>query len=112
MEQENKENLPLENKRKGLSFDPDDYLILMQIGQGNFSEVFMVEHKETKVIYAMKMFNKMRVEQLKKQQDVLIEKHVMEKITKHANIIGYNGSNKDEVMRINISFIFIFYMSI
>lgn len=79
------------------TFDPDDYVLMMQIGQGNFSELFLVEHKITKILYCQKMFTKMRVEQLKKQEDVLMEKHVMEKISEHKNIIKYYGSYKDEM---------------
>ena len=44
----------------------------------------------------MKTFQKMRVEQLHKEIDVLMEKHVMEKIKPHKNIIGYFGSAKDD----------------
>jgi serine/threonine protein kinase len=86
------------SKKKGLNFNPDDYLCLRCIGSGNFSEVFMAEHKETKILYTMKIFQKMRVEQLRKQEDVLMEKHVMEKMSQHENIIKYYGSAKDETM--------------
>lgn len=81
---------------KVTNFNPDDYVILMMIGKGNFSEMYLVEHKETKILYAMKLFLKARVEQIKKQEDVLMEKHVMQKIEPHGNIIGYYGSAKDE----------------
>jgi serine/threonine protein kinase len=87
----------MENSNAPDNFDPDDYVEMMQIGQGNFSELLLVEHKTTKVLYAMKIFQKMRVEQLKKQEDVLIEKHVMKKITPHNNIIKCYGSFKSEV---------------
>jgi serine/threonine protein kinase len=82
---------------KGPVLDPEDYVSLMQIGQGNFSELYMVEHKDTKILYTLKMFTKMRVESLKKQEDVLMEKHVMGKISEHRNIIKFYGSNKDEM---------------
>ena len=97
----NKENINnIENKKKQISnntFNPDDYLIMMKIGQGNFSEVFLVENINTKVLYAMKQFLRQRVEQLKKQEEVLMEKHVMNKITPHKNIIGFGGSFRDSV---------------
>lgn len=78
-------------------FNPDDYTMMMEIGRGNFSELLMVEHKTTKVLYCMKMFTKQRVEQLKKQEDVLMEKHVMEKVPPHEYLIGYKGSYKDDM---------------
>jgi serine/threonine protein kinase len=77
--------------------NPDDYVFMMKIGHGNFSELYMVEHKISKILFTLKMFTKMRVEQLRKQEDVLMEKHVMNKITEHENIIKFYGSNKDEV---------------
>ena len=95
----NNENKTEEQKKpkKGKNFVLDDYVCMMLIGSGNFSEIYMVEHKITKILYAMKSFSKMRVEQLHKQEDVLMEKHVMEKITPHENIIGYYGSSKDDL---------------
>ncbi len=92
---ENNTNPEEVNKVKVIN--PDEYVTMMQIGQGNFSELYLVEHKDTKVLYAMKMFTKQRIEQLKKQEDVLMEKHVMNKISQHENIIDFHGCNKDEV---------------
>ncbi len=57
----------------------------------------MLEHDKTKMLYSIKMFSKQKVEMLKKQEDVLMEKHVMEKIEDYENVIRYYGSNKDEV---------------
>ena len=83
-------------RKTGKNFNLDDYITMLLIGSGNFSEIYMVEHKVTKILYAMKSFSKIRVEQLHKQEDVLMEKHVMEKIPSHPNIIGYYGSSKDD----------------
>jgi hypothetical protein len=94
---ENNYQYPTSSDPKNKKFNPENYVQLMSIGNGNFSEVFMVEHVETKVLYSLKMFTKRRIESLNKQEDVLMEKHVMEKIEEHDNIIKYYGSNKDEV---------------
>ena len=96
-EEEKKEDTALPPKKKGKNFKLNDYVCMMLIGSGNFSEIYMVEDKVTKILYAMKTFSKMRVEQLHKQEDVLMEKHVMEKIQPHENIIGYYGSAKDDL---------------
>jgi serine/threonine protein kinase len=98
-------------EEKKTTFDPNDYVEMLQIGQGNFSEMLLVEHKDTKILYAMKVFNKMRVEQLKKQQDVLMEKHVMNKIIPHNNLIRCYGSNKNEVIISLQRCSYIFYMN-
>ena len=42
--------------KKGKNFNPDDYIIMLSIGTGNFSEVHLVENKNTKILYALKSF--------------------------------------------------------
>ena len=69
---------------------------MLSIGTGNFSDVHLVEHKTTKILYALKSFEKRRVESLHKERDVLMEKYALEKIAPHKNIIGYYGSAKDD----------------
>ena len=81
---------------KGKNFNLEDYVLMLSIGTGNFSEVQMVEHKETKILYALKCFEKRRVESLHKERDVLMEKYALEKITPYPYIIGYFGSAKDD----------------
>ena len=85
-----------DKKIKGKNFNPDDYVLMLSIGTGNFSNIQMVEHKETKILYALKSFEKRRVESLHKERDVLMEKYAMEKITPSPYIIGYYGSAKDD----------------
>ena len=87
------------NKKENL-INPEDYVQLMKIGEGNFSEIFLVENKETKLLYALKQFIKRRVEQLKKQEEVLMEKYVMNKVSPYKDIIVYRDSYKDEVNKI------------
>ena len=43
---------------KGKNFNIDDYILMLSIGTGNFSEVHLVEHKTTKILYALKSFEK------------------------------------------------------
>ncbi len=78
-------------------FVPEDYVSLMEIGRGNYSSIFLVEEKKSKLLCAMKIYMKMRVENLRKKGEVLMEKHVLEKISPHKYIINFIGSNKDEV---------------
>lgn len=78
--------------------NPDDYLCLTQIGWGNFSDLYLVEHKQTKELYCLKTFEKNKVERMRREGDVLMEKHVMSKIEKHENIIKFYGSKKDDFM--------------
>ena len=86
MKEEEKNNPP--KTTKGKNFNIDDYILMLSIGTGNFSEVHLVEHKTTKILYALKSFEKRRVESLHKERDVLMEKYALEKISPHKNIIG------------------------
>jgi len=97
-----KQNIEYINKENNIpnksnTFNPEEYVMMMKIGQGNFSEILLVENKNTKKLYAMKQFLRQRIEQLKKQEEVLMEKHVMSKITPHRNVIGFGGSYRDSV---------------
>lgn len=76
-------------------FNPDDYVVLKQIGWGNFSDIYLVESKKNKQLSVMKTFEVNKVERMKKQRDVLMEKHVMHKVGAHENIIKYYSSFKD-----------------
>ena len=94
--EETKDNKNENKKKRGKNFNPDDYILMLSIGTGNFSHVQMVEHKETKILYALKSFEIRRVESLHKERDVLMEKYALEKITPNEYIIGYYGSAKDD----------------
>ena len=94
--EKNLENKEKNKKKRGKNFNPDDYVLMLLIGTGNFSSIHLVEHKETKILYALKSFEKRRVESLHKERDVLMEKHALEKITPNEYIIGYYGSAKDD----------------
>ena len=94
--EEAKEKKEEVKEKKGKNFKPEDYILMLSIGTGNFSEVHLVEHKTTKILYALKTFEKRRVESLHKERDVLMEKYALEKMTPHKNIIGYYGTSKDD----------------
>ena len=69
----------------------------MEIGKGNYSSIYLIEEKKSKLLFAMKIYLKMRVENLRKKGEVLMEKHALEKIGTNKYIINFIGSNKDEV---------------
>ena len=95
-ENSNKDNTEETKLSRNKNFNPEDYISMLQIGTGNFSEVTMVEHKETKVLYALKSFERRKVESLHKERDVLMEKYAMEKMDPCPYIIGYYGSAKND----------------
>ena len=54
--EETKEKKEEVKEKKGKNFKPEDYILMLSIGTGNFSEVHLVEHKTTKILYALKTF--------------------------------------------------------
>lgn len=91
---------------KVTSFQPSNYVILKQIGWGNFSDIFLVQCKTTKELSIMKVFEGQKIERLRKQRDVLMERHVNTKIKPYKYIIKYIGSCKDKThLYINYEYI-------
>ena len=78
-------------------FNPQEYSVMKQIGWGNFSDIYLVEHKKEKKLMVMKVFEANKVERLRKQRDVLMEKHVMLKVKEHEYLIKYYSSFKDDM---------------
>ena len=54
------------------------FMILKQLGAGSFSKVFLVKHKVTKDLYAMKSINKTTVERLDQVNNTIGERHILE----------------------------------
>lgn len=77
----------------------NDFEVCMHLGSGNFSEVFLVRLKEDpKQIYALKTFQKEKVNRLNKINEVLMEKHALCKLNDpgHKNVIKLIDTFKDE----------------
>eukprot|EP00915_Cephaloidophora_sp_WS-2016_P005180 GHVH01006879.1.p2 GENE.GHVH01006879.1~~GHVH01006879.1.p2 ORF type:complete len:576 (+),score=64.11 GHVH01006879.1:111-1838(+) len=55
----------------------DDFELENVVGYGNYCEVVIAIHRESKKTYAVKIIDKQRCQQLKHTLDVLIEKHVL-----------------------------------
>ena len=71
----------------------DDFEVIKEIGEGNFSKIILVEYKKTEKKYAMKIINKPKVKSMRKELDVLHEKLTLYRIFDHDR--GKNLS-KDE----------------
>ena len=54
-----------------------DFDIKKQIGEGGFGKVFLVEHKQTKVLYAMKAIRKDLIIELNYMRNIEMEKNVL-----------------------------------
>jgi serine/threonine protein kinase len=56
-------------RAKELKFD--DFELIRDIGEGNFSRILLVEHTEFKKSYALKLVVKQKLMQLRKELDIL-----------------------------------------
>ena len=58
----------------------NDFIVHSRIGSGSFGNVFLVERKETNMLYAMKVLNKKKVFQDKLKRYVITERNVLSAI--------------------------------
>jgi len=69
----------LEQSSKSLKFE--EFEIIRVIGEGNFSKIFMVEHKKFPgKHFGLKVVSISRVKSLRRETDILLEKHSLNKI--------------------------------
>ena len=59
----------------------DNFEAIKKLGDGNFTEVFKVEYKgNTGVYFALKICSMQKVKSLRKETDIIMEKHALNKI--------------------------------
>ncbi|CAG9315561.1 unnamed protein product [Blepharisma stoltei] len=75
----------------------DDFQFLEILGIGNFSEIIHVEERRTGKQYALKKVNKQKVTQLRKQADILMEKHVMNRLKDLEGVVHLYECFKDSM---------------
>lgn len=76
---------------------PDAYEIVKPLGSGNFSEIYLVVDKLTGRHLALKQIDKQKVNRLHKQQDVLMEKHILTKLLGVPGCLQLVRTFKDEL---------------
>lgn len=54
--------------------------MIRKIGEGNFTQIYQVEHKKSKRQYALKVCDSRKVANLRKETDILMEKHALNKL--------------------------------
>jgi len=55
-----------------------DFEVIRKVGEGNFTEIYQVEHGGK--MYAMKVCQMAKVKNLRKETDILMEKHALNKL--------------------------------
>mmetsp|Transcript_28573 Transcript_28573/g.50775 ORF Transcript_28573/g.50775 Transcript_28573/m.50775 type:complete len:394 (-) Transcript_28573:2144-3325(-) len=95
-----KAHWPTHKKTCRKPFDPDTpeaYEVLKPLGSGNFSEIYLVIEKDTGRRLALKQIDKQKVNRLHKQQDVLMEKHMLTKLLGVPGCLQLVRTFKDEL---------------
>lgn len=78
------------------TFSVDDFSFLKKLGQGAFSQVFLVQSKSSKEMFALKVLQKEKLMQSTGGIKALAEKDLLKKI-KNPFIISYFGSFQDDI---------------
>eukprot|EP00397_Hematodinium_sp_SG-2012_P037515 GEMP01040668.1.p1 GENE.GEMP01040668.1~~GEMP01040668.1.p1 ORF type:complete len:406 (+),score=89.34 GEMP01040668.1:362-1579(+) len=73
----------------------DDFDIGEELGVGNFTNIYLVTHEETNEEFALKCIDSIKVNHLKKQNDVVMERHVLSRLS-HPNVVRLYQTFKDD----------------
>lgn len=74
----------------------DDYDIDGELGIGNFTNILLAKHTKTQETFALKVIDKVRVKHLKKENDIVMEKHVLSRLS-HPNVVRLYHTFRDEM---------------
>ena len=76
----------------------DDFERIRQAGTGNFTEIWLVKSREDESKqYALKIVEKQKVTRLRKQNDILMEKHCLNKLKDCEYVVQLHETFKDEI---------------
>jgi serine/threonine protein kinase len=73
---EQKTNLQMAAEQK-VKPSMEDFTQLRLLGRGSYGEVYLVEKKDTKMVYALKTMDKVHMAREKKQHHVYVEREVL-----------------------------------
>ncbi|OMJ90191.1 hypothetical protein SteCoe_7484 [Stentor coeruleus] len=74
-----------------------DFEFLELLGTGNFSEIIHVKERRTGKEFALKKLEKSRVNQLRKQADVMMEKHALTRLKDIPGVVHLYETFKDDL---------------
>jgi len=91
------EEAPQQKEKAEAPSKAENYTKIRKAGDGNFSEIWLVEKKDTKEQYALKIINIQRLRQLHKENDVVMEVHCLNRLADCENVINLHERFKDEL---------------
>ena len=75
----------------------DDFEFLELLGVGNFSEIIHVKERRTGKEFALKKLEKAKVNQMRKQADVMMEKHALTRLKEVKGVVHLYETFKDDL---------------
>lgn len=73
-------------------FTLDNFVMVSVIGQGTYAKVFLVKHKTTDKLYALKVLKKKKFMNPKNLKHILRERKVLISLKNHPFLISFHGS--------------------
>ena len=70
---------------------------IKKVGQGNFSDIFSAVEIATNKPYAIKRINKMRLKHIRKEDDIMMEKHCLRKLSGNPYVIEMYETFQDDM---------------
>ena len=89
--------LPLDKQPNRDVVSLDHFKDLNRIGVGNFSDIYSSINLFDKKTYAIKMINKEKLKRIRKEADILMEKHCLKKLAGNPYVIEIYSTFQDEL---------------
>jgi len=93
----NTEKIEQKEQKPEVPSKAENYKKLEKVGDGNFSEIWLVEKNDTKEKFALKIISQQRLRQLHKENDVVMEIHCLNRLADSEYIIKLHEKFKDEI---------------
>jgi serine/threonine protein kinase len=58
----------------------EDFEVIKKLGEGNFTEIYQCQHRASGHMFAVKVCSQAKVKNLRKEIDILMEKHALNKL--------------------------------
>ena len=77
------------SKIKSKKFTLEDFVMISLIGQGTYAKVFLVKHKATEQVYALKVLKKRKLLNSKNIKHILRERNILISLKSHPFLISF-----------------------
>ena len=89
--------IPIANQPKRDILSIDHFKEMTKVGEGNFSDIYSAINIFNKKTYAIKIINKDKLKRIRKEADILMEKHCLKKLMGNPYVIEMYGTFQDDL---------------